>query len=252
MADKYDGPFSDILDILDSGHNGLDDAPTEDMPTGESISNISASELRQAAENDAEAQLNRNPEPELGIADLRAMGDSELQSMLSSTDDPLLRNRIEYVLLGKGKDSKTLPWIAVVTKSFIDNAPQEKSLEQDSPELWKEIRKNLLKSNKGGKAGEWTARKQQMLVKMYKDAGGGFRGTLRSTNRSIKRWSRERYARSESTSNGTRRYSDAGVSDVSNRSQKRANKRTVIGRSGGDKASTKRKPRTMGRNLRGY
>lgn len=249
MADDYDGPFSEILDIIDSGHNGLDDAPTED--TGKSISNISASELRQAAENDAEAQLNRNPEPELGIADLRAMGDSELQSMLSSTDDPLLRNRIEYVLLGKGENSKTLPWVAVVTKSFIDNAPQEKSLEQDSPELWKEIRKNLLKSDKGGKAGEWTARKQQMLVKMYKDAGGGFRGTLRSTNRSIKRWSRERYARSESTSNGTRRYSDAGVSGVSNRSQKKTNKRTVIGRSRGDKASTKRKPRTMGRNLRG-
>lgn len=55
MADDYDGPFSEILDIIDSGHNGLDDAPTED--TGKSISNISASELRQAARNDAEAQL---------------------------------------------------------------------------------------------------------------------------------------------------------------------------------------------------
>jgi uncharacterized membrane protein len=249
--DDYDGPISDILDILDSGHNGLDDAPTEDMPSGKSISDTPASELRQAAKNDVEAQLNRNSEPELGIADLRVMSDSELQSMLSSTDDPLLRDNIKYTLSIRGITSKTLPWVAVVTKSFIDNAPQEKSLEQDSPELWKEIRKNLLKGKDGGKAGEWTARKQQMLVKMYKDAGGGFRGTLRSTNRSIKRWSRERYARSEETSNGARRYSDAGVSRISNYSQAKKNKRTVIGRSRGDKATTKRKPRTMGRNLRG-
>ena len=151
----------------------------------------------------------------------------------------------------KQPDTKTLPWVAVVTKSFVDNAPQEKSLEQDSPELWKEMRKNILKGEDGGKAGEWTARKQQMLVKMYKDAGGGFRGTLRSTNRSIKRWSRERYARSQETSNGSRRYSDAGISGISNRSQAKKNKRTVIGRSRGDKESTKRKTRTMGKNLRG-
>ena len=58
MADDYDGPFSDILDIIDSGHNGLDDAPTEDMPSGKSVSDTSASELRQAAKNDVEAQLN--------------------------------------------------------------------------------------------------------------------------------------------------------------------------------------------------
>ena len=61
MADNYDGPFSDILDIIDSGHNGLDDAPTEDVPSGESISNISASELRQAAKNDVESRLSKQP-----------------------------------------------------------------------------------------------------------------------------------------------------------------------------------------------
>jgi hypothetical protein len=57
MADDYDGPFSEILDILDSGHNGLDDVPEDDTPSGKTISDTSASELRQAARNDAEAQL---------------------------------------------------------------------------------------------------------------------------------------------------------------------------------------------------
>jgi hypothetical protein len=57
MAEDYDGPFSDILEIIDSGHNGLDDVPEDDTPSGKSISDTSASELRQAARNDAEAQL---------------------------------------------------------------------------------------------------------------------------------------------------------------------------------------------------
>ena len=57
MADDYDGPFSDILEIIDSGHNGLDDVPEEETPSGKTISDTSASELRQAARNDAEAQL---------------------------------------------------------------------------------------------------------------------------------------------------------------------------------------------------
>ena len=29
--------------------------------------------------------------------------------------------------------------------------------------------------SKGGKAGQWSARKAQMLAKAYKDAGGGYK-----------------------------------------------------------------------------
>jgi|TARA_R110001606_G_scaffold384296_1_gene547079 hypothetical protein len=41
------------------------------------------------------------------------------------------------------------------------------------------MRKNLFKkikaSTKGGKAGQWSARKAQMLAKQYKAKGGGYR-----------------------------------------------------------------------------
>ena len=41
------------------------------------------------------------------------------------------------------------------------------------------MRKNLFNrikaGTKGGKAGQWSARKAQMLAKRYKDAGGGYR-----------------------------------------------------------------------------
>ena len=40
------------------------------------------------------------------------------------------------------------------------------------------MRKNLFKKikagTKGGKAGQWSARKAQMLAKQYKDKGGGY------------------------------------------------------------------------------
>jgi hypothetical protein len=41
------------------------------------------------------------------------------------------------------------------------------------------MRKNLFKSikagSKGGKSGQWSARKAQMLAKQYKAKGGGYR-----------------------------------------------------------------------------
>ena len=41
------------------------------------------------------------------------------------------------------------------------------------------MRKNLFTkikaSTKGGKAGQWSARKAQMLAKQYKEAGGGYK-----------------------------------------------------------------------------
>jgi hypothetical protein len=41
------------------------------------------------------------------------------------------------------------------------------------------VRKSLFESikagGKGGKPGQWSARKAQMLAKRYKDSGGGFR-----------------------------------------------------------------------------
>tara|TARA_R100000908_G_scaffold65373_1_gene55174 strand:+ start:5603 stop:5806 length:204 start_codon:yes stop_codon:yes gene_type:complete len=42
------------------------------------------------------------------------------------------------------------------------------------------MRKNLFNKikagSKGGKAGQWSARKAQMLAKQYKAKGGGYRG----------------------------------------------------------------------------
>jgi len=43
------------------------------------------------------------------------------------------------------------------------------------PTMRKRLFNKIKSGNKGGKAGQWSARKAQMLAKQYKDAGGGYK-----------------------------------------------------------------------------
>ena len=43
------------------------------------------------------------------------------------------------------------------------------------PSLRKRIFQRILAGSKGGRAGQWSARKAQMVAKEYKDAGGGYK-----------------------------------------------------------------------------
>ena len=56
------------------------------------------------------------------------------------------------------------------TKSRVNEAGN-----YTKPGLRKSIFKRIMAGNKGGKSGQWSARKAQMLAKQYKAAGGGYR-----------------------------------------------------------------------------
>lgn len=43
------------------------------------------------------------------------------------------------------------------------------------PGMRKRLFKKILAGSKGGRPGQWSARKAQMLAKQYKAAGGGYR-----------------------------------------------------------------------------
>ncbi len=43
------------------------------------------------------------------------------------------------------------------------------------PEMRKRLFNQIKAGSKGGKAGQWSARKAQMLAKQYKAKGGGYR-----------------------------------------------------------------------------
>lgn len=42
------------------------------------------------------------------------------------------------------------------------------------PEMRKRLFQSIKAGTKGGKAGQWSARKAQMLAKKYKERGGGY------------------------------------------------------------------------------
>jgi hypothetical protein len=44
------------------------------------------------------------------------------------------------------------------------------------PDLRERIKNRVMKGTKGGKAGQWSARKAQLVASEYKKAGGGYKG----------------------------------------------------------------------------
>lgn len=60
------------------------------------------------------------------------------------------------------------------------------------PGLWKKIVAEVKRGSKGGRKGQWSARKAQLAVKIYKKRGGGYKGS-RSRNNSLKKWTRQKW-----------------------------------------------------------
>lgn len=61
---------------------------------------------------------------------------------------------------------------------------------KSNPQLWEKIKKQVTASSKGGKAGQWSARKAQLAVKIYKEKGGKFEGKKKKDN-SLKKWTEQ-------------------------------------------------------------
>ncbi len=62
--------------------------------------------------------------------------------------------------------------------------------ERDDPKLWDKVKTQVTAGTKGGKAGEWSARKAQLAVAEYKKAGGGYVGE-RDADNSLHEWTEE-------------------------------------------------------------
>jgi hypothetical protein len=57
-----------------------------------------------------------------------------------------------------------------------------------NPELREQIKQELMASDKGGKPGQWSARKSQMLAKEYEKRGGGYTGPKDEAAKSLEAW----------------------------------------------------------------
>ena len=59
------------------------------------------------------------------------------------------------------------------------------------PGLRESIKKRITASSKGGKPGQWSARKAQMVAAEYKKKGGGYKGGEGKKQKSLKKWGKE-------------------------------------------------------------
>ena len=61
----------------------------------------------------------------------------------------------------------------------------------DKPQLRERLKKEVMAETKGGKAGQWSARKAQILAQRYEAAGGGYKGGKTKSQKSLSKWTKE-------------------------------------------------------------
>lgn len=61
------------------------------------------------------------------------------------------------------------------------------------PALRERLKNQIMAGSKGGRAGQWSARKAQLLAQAYEKAGGGYKGAKTSEQRSLSKWTKEEW-----------------------------------------------------------
>ena len=75
------------------------------------------------------------------------------------------------------------------------------------PSKRERIKNRIMAGSKGGKPGQWSARKAQLLAAEYKKAGGGYTGAKTKAQKSLSKWTGEKWRTSDgSKSEGKKRY----------------------------------------------
>ncbi len=61
-----------------------------------------------------------------------------------------------------------------------------------NPELWEKVKEEVTRGAKGGRKGQWSARKAQLAVQIYKARGGEYEGPKAKDN-SLRQWTDEEW-----------------------------------------------------------
>ena len=64
--------------------------------------------------------------------------------------------------------------------------------EKRDPKLWEKVKTKVTRADKGGRPGQWSARKAQLATQEYKHEGGGYKGRKSSDNH-LQQWTEEEW-----------------------------------------------------------
>jgi len=62
-----------------------------------------------------------------------------------------------------------------------------------NPGMRESLKKKIMSGSKGGKPGQWSARKAQLLAQEYKAKGGGYKGGKTAKQKSLSKWTKEEW-----------------------------------------------------------
>ncbi|MFC0004864.1 hypothetical protein [Micromonospora siamensis] len=77
------------------------------------------------------------------------------------------------------------------------------------PELRDQLKEEIKASDRGGRPGQWSARKSQLLTKEYQKRGGGYQGPRDERQQSLRHWGEQKWQ----TRKGTTRARHDGETD---------------------------------------
>lgn len=61
------------------------------------------------------------------------------------------------------------------------------------PALRERLKNQIMRGTKGGAAGQWSARKAQLLTQAYEKAGGGYTGSRTKAQKNLGKWTKEEW-----------------------------------------------------------
>ena len=124
------------------------------------------------------------------------------------------------------------------------------------PESRKRILASVKAGTQGGKAGQWSARKAQIVAQRYEKAGGGYTGAKTKAQSNLSKWTKEKWRTSDGKpairSSGTTRYLPEKAWKELTPKQKQATNRKKLqaSKQGKQFVPNTRAARTAGRNAR--
>jgi hypothetical protein len=125
------------------------------------------------------------------------------------------------------------------------------SAKKSNPAKWKRIVAAVKAGAKGGRAGQWSARKAQIATARYKKSGGGYSGAKKKSN-SLSKWSKQKWRTSDGKpSKGKKRYLPDAAWKALSPAEKRATNRA---KAAGNKKGKQfvKQPKSIAKKVRRY
>ena len=122
---------------------------------------------------------------------------------------------------------------------------------KSNPALWDRVVSSVKAGSKGGDAGQWSARKAQLAVAKYKDAGGKYSGKKSESN-SLSKWTKQEWGTKSgkpSSETGERYLPEKAIKSLSSAEYAAT---TRAKRQGGGTGNVVKQPKNIANKVKKY